>query len=50
MPVYVENTILTLPRIAINGGRRGFLIGIVPQVLTDVLGATPVTCALDGDD
>jgi len=50
MPVYVESTILTLPRIAINGGRRGFLIAIVPQVLTDVLGATPVTCALDGDD
>lgn len=47
MPVYVEDTILTLPRIVINGGRRGLLVGLVPQVLTDVLGAKPVHCALE---
>ena len=46
MPVYVEHSILDLPRILINGGRRGFLVGIAPQVCTDVLGATPVQCAL----
>jgi Cys-tRNA(Pro) deacylase len=48
MPVYVEQTILDLPRICINGGRRGFLVGIEPRVLTDLLGAQPVACALPG--
>jgi len=46
MPVYVEETILALPRIAINGGRRGYLLGIDPQVCLQLLGATPVQCAL----
>jgi Cys-tRNA(Pro) deacylase len=46
MPVYVESTILELDRICINGGRRGYLIGIAPRVLTDVLAAVPVSCAL----
>jgi Cys-tRNA(Pro) deacylase len=46
MPVYVEATILALPRICINGGRRGYLVGIEPRVLTDGLGAKPVSCAL----
>jgi Cys-tRNA(Pro) deacylase len=46
MPVYVESAILDLPRIVINGGRRGFLVGIDPRVLADVLGARPVQCAL----
>lgn len=46
MPVYVEASVLALPRIAINGGRRGFLVGIEPAVLRDVLGAQPVSCAL----
>jgi Cys-tRNA(Pro) deacylase len=46
MPVYVEATVLSLPRICINGGRRGFLVGIEPAVLTSVLGAKPVHCAL----
>ena len=46
MPVYVEQTVLALPRIYINGGRRGFLVGIAPQVLADALGARPVRCAL----
>jgi Cys-tRNA(Pro) deacylase len=46
MPVYVEETILSLPRIAINGGRRGYLVGIDPQVCVQLLGAKPVQCAL----
>ena len=46
MPVYVEDTVLALPRICINGGRRGYLIGIEPAVLTALLGAKPVNCAL----
>ncbi len=46
MPVYIESTILSLPRIAINGGRRGFLVGLDPQVCVQLLGAQPVQCAL----
>jgi Cys-tRNA(Pro) deacylase len=46
MPVYVESTILALPKIAINGGRRGYLVGIDSQVCVALLGATPVQCAL----
>lgn len=45
MPVFVEDTILALPRICINGGRRGYLVGIAPGVLTELLGARPVHCA-----
>ena len=46
MPVYIESTILDLPRICINGGRRGYLVGIDPQVCVQLLGARPVQCAL----
>ncbi|MCW5636527.1 MAG: Cys-tRNA(Pro) deacylase [Rubrivivax sp.] len=46
MPVYVEASVLALPRIHINGGRRGYLVGIEPAVLRDALGAVPVQCAL----
>lgn len=46
MPVYVESSILALPSILINGGRRGFLIGLDPQVCVSLLGAQPVQCAL----
>jgi len=46
LPVYVEESILALETIYINGGRRGYLVGIAPQVLTEVLGAKPVHCAL----
>ena len=46
MPVYVESTVLELPKIWINGGRRGFLVGIDPAVLAGPLGAKPVQCAL----
>jgi Cys-tRNA(Pro) deacylase len=46
MPVYVESTVLELPRIVLNGGRRGYLIGIDPQVCVALLGARPVQCAL----
>lgn len=46
MPVYIEETILALPQILINGGRRGYLVGIDPQVCVQLLGAKPVQCAL----
>ncbi|WP_144112256.1 Cys-tRNA(Pro) deacylase [Paraburkholderia sp. BCC1886] len=45
MPVYVESSILALERIWLNGGRRGFLVGIEPNVLTEQLAAKPVQCA-----
>ncbi len=37
MPVYAEATIFDLPRIFINGGKRGFLIAIEPKVLEQIL-------------
>lgn len=46
MPVYVEESILQLDKIYINGGRRGYLVGIDPRVLVDVLQAQPVICAI----
>lgn len=47
MPVYVEETILALPQLYLNGGRRGFLVSLAPEVLTALLDAKPVRCALD---
>ncbi len=47
LPVYVEESILELPRIYINGGKRGYLVGIEPSVLT-LVGARPVRVAIDG--
>lgn len=46
MPVFIESTILELPKILINGGRRGYLLGLAPHVCVDLLGARPVQCAL----
>lgn len=45
MPVYVEESILALERIYVNGGKRGFLIAIDPRELVRVLGAQPVQVA-----
>jgi Cys-tRNA(Pro) deacylase len=47
MPVYVEQTILELEKIYINGGRRGYLVGIDPKALVDILPARAVNCALE---
>lgn len=47
MPVWVEAAILEMPRVYINGGRRGYLIGIAPQVLIDLLTARQVSVALE---
>ena len=46
MPVYVEATVLALSDLLINGGRRGYLVGLKPDVLTAVLGAQAVHCAM----
>lgn len=46
LPVFVERSIFDLQRILINGGRRGYLVGLEPCVLSDLLGGQPVDCAL----
>jgi len=46
LPVYVEESILALEKIYINGGRRGYLVGIAPQVVVAELSARAVSCAL----
>jgi Cys-tRNA(Pro) deacylase len=48
MPVYVERTILLLPRIYVNGGSRGFLVGVEPNALAALVSATPVDAAIEG--
>jgi len=46
LPVYVERTILDLPRLYINGGRRGLLVSLTPADLARVLSPTPVKVAI----
>ena len=46
MPVYVEKTILDIEKIYINGGRRGFLVGMSPDDLVRVVTPTTVSAAL----
>ncbi len=46
MPIYVERTVLDLPRIYVNGGSRGFLVGVAPRDLAALLAATSVDVAL----
>lgn len=46
MPVYVQASVLDLPLIYINGGRRGFLVALAPAVLLNLLAARAVNCAL----
>lgn len=46
LPIYVERSILALPVIYINGGRRGMLVQLDPEVLPRVLRATPVDVAV----
>ena len=46
MAVFIEASILMLPKIVINGGRRGYLIGIDPQICVTLLQPVLVNCAL----
>ncbi len=46
MPVYAERTIFDLPKIYINGGKRGFLITIEPRVLKEILQIEEVETAI----
>ncbi|MDB5813883.1 MAG: aminoacyl-tRNA deacylase [Rhodocyclales bacterium] len=45
MPVYMERSIVDLPKIYINGGKRGYLVGITPQVVVDILKPALVNAA-----
>ena len=42
MPVYMERSIATLPYVYVNGGRRGYLVGMAPADLVRVLKPTLV--------
>ena len=46
MPVYAEASVLDLPRIYINGGKRGFIVGLEPKDLVRLLEPTPVRVAV----
>jgi len=46
MPIYVEKTIFELPKILINGGKRGFLVEMDPRVLKEVLPVQEVEVAI----
>ncbi len=48
MPVYVERTVFTLPKILINGGKRGFLVEMQPSDMRRVLPLTEVEVASPG--
>ena len=48
MPVYVERSVLELERIYVNGGSRGFLVGIAPSELVRVLAPTVVEVGIEG--
>ena len=47
MPIFLERSILELPKIYINGGRRGFLVGIRPEEISRTLNPQLVDAALD---
>jgi Cys-tRNA(Pro) deacylase len=49
MPVYVESSVLELPLIYINGGQRGYLLGLNPLALVTHLKARPVQCSVQNE-
>ena len=48
LPVYLERSILGLAKIYINGGRRGFLVGLAPGEIVRTLAPQLVDVALEG--
>jgi len=46
LPAYIERTILDLPLVYVNGGRRGYLVGVQPHEIVRVLAPTQVECGL----
>jgi Cys-tRNA(Pro) deacylase len=47
MPIFLERSVLALPRIYINGGRRGYLLGMEPDALTRALSPKLVDVAIE---
>jgi len=47
MPVYLERSVLDLPKVYINGGRRGFLVGLLPGEIVRTLQPALVEVALE---
>lgn len=45
MPVYLQSSVLELPRLYVNAGRRGLLLGMSPQRLRELLRPVLVDCA-----
>lgn len=48
MPVYLERSITELDKVYVNGGSRGFLVGLAPSDLVRVLSPTLVDVAIEG--
>lgn len=46
MPVYIEASLLSYPKIYVNGGRRGYLVGVSPADLVSALKAQTVNTAI----
>lgn len=47
LPVFVEQSIMDLEKIYINGGKRGFILGISPTILSSVFEITEVNVGID---
>jgi Cys-tRNA(Pro) deacylase len=47
MPIYIEKSIFDLSEIYVNGGARGFLVRLSPQILMDLPNAIPVSVAIE---
>ena len=47
LPIYLERSVLGLAKIYVNGGRRGFLVGIAPEAIVRTLAPVLVDAALD---
>ncbi len=46
MPVFIERSILDLPKIYINGGKRGYLVGLAPRALVEILQPTLINAGI----
>jgi Cys-tRNA(Pro) deacylase len=49
LPVYAESSIFALPRVYVNGGKRGFLVGVAPEVIVELLDPEMVTVGVVAD-
>lgn len=47
MPIYLETSILDLPQVYLNGGKRGFLVGLAPTDVQRLLQPTLVRVAVE---